>query len=92
MKVLFIGGKGIISEGVSRLAIEKGFDLYLLNRGNRNLYIPEGAKVINGDIRDYNTVKEVLKPYSFDVVVDWIAFTPDHIRSDLQLVAGNVVQ
>lgn len=92
MKVLFIGGTGIISEGVSKLAIEKGFDLYLLNRGNRSLYIPEEAKVINGDIRDYNTIKAVLKPYSFDVVVDWIAFSPYDIRTDIKLFAGNVGQ
>jgi nucleoside-diphosphate-sugar epimerase len=92
MKVLFIGGTGIISEAVSKLAIEKGFDLYLLNRGKRTLYLPEGAKVINGDIRDERAIKEVLKPYSFDVVVDWIAFTPEHLRTDLELFMGNVGQ
>ncbi len=92
MKALFIGGTGIISEAVSRLAIEKGADLYLLNRGNRPLYIPKGAKVINGDIRDYKSIKEVLKPYSFDVIVDWIAFTPEHVRTDLELFAGNAGQ
>lgn len=92
MKVLFIGGTGIISEAVSKLAIQKGIDLYLLNRGNRPLYLPEGAKAIYGDIRDKGNVREVLKSYSFDVVVDWIAFTPEHIRTDLDLFAGNVGQ
>ncbi|HEY9062888.1 MAG TPA: SDR family oxidoreductase [Pseudobacteroides sp.] len=92
MKVLFIGGTGIISEAVSKLAIQKGMDLYLLNRGNRPLYLPQGAKVINSDIRDKGTIKEVLKSHSFDVVVDWIAFTPEHIRTDLELFMGNVGQ
>ncbi len=35
MKVLFIGGTGFISTAVSRMAVEKGFELYHLNRGLR---------------------------------------------------------
>ena len=35
MKVLFIGGTGFISTAVSRQAIARGWELYLLNRGNR---------------------------------------------------------
>ena len=33
MKVLFIGGTGIISSACTRLAAEQGIDVYLLNRG-----------------------------------------------------------
>jgi len=33
MKVLFIGGTGIISSACSRLAVERGIELYHLNRG-----------------------------------------------------------
>ena len=33
LKVLFIGGSGIISSACSRLAVERGIDLYVLNRG-----------------------------------------------------------
>jgi len=35
MKILFIGGTGNISSSSSRLAIEKGYELYLLNPGKR---------------------------------------------------------
>ncbi|MCE1255337.1 MAG: NAD-dependent dehydratase, partial [Anaerolineae bacterium] len=52
MKVLFIGGTGVISSGVSKLALERGNDLYLLNRGQSSRPAPEGAKVLTGDIRD----------------------------------------
>lgn len=51
MKVLFIGGTGLISEAVSRLAVQRGIELYLFNRGERGEFVPEGAKVIQGDIR-----------------------------------------
>jgi nucleoside-diphosphate-sugar epimerase len=36
VKILFIGGTGTISAAISRRVLELGWDLYLLNRGNRN--------------------------------------------------------
>jgi nucleoside-diphosphate-sugar epimerase len=89
MKVLFIGGTGIISSACTRLAIEQGIDLYLLNRGKTTQReIPEGAQVLNGDIRDPQSVRAALGRRSFDAVVDWIAFTPQHVRTDLELFTG----
>ncbi|WP_054939784.1 SDR family oxidoreductase [Paenibacillus ihuae] len=92
MKVLFIGGTGLISEAVSRLAVERGMELYLFNRGERNEFVPEGAQVIQGDIRDAAGAAAALKGYEFDVVVDWIAFTPEHVQSDIELFAGKTKQ
>lgn len=92
MKVLFIGGTGIISEGVSKLAAQKGIDLYLLNRGLRNEFVPEGATLIKGDIRNPDAAAKALEGYEFDVVVDWIAFTPDHAHTDIKLFKGKVGQ
>lgn len=92
MKVLFIGGTGIISEAVSKLAVEKGMDLYILNRGQRTEFIPEGAKLIKGDIRDAKAASETLKDYHFDVVVDFIAFVPEHVKTDIELFKGNTDQ
>lgn len=92
MKVLFIGGTGNISEAVSRLAVEQGLDLYLLNRGTRGLFFPEKAKHIQGDIRDMASVSKVLDDYRFDVVVNWIAYNPDHVRTDLELFRGKIGQ
>ena len=49
MKVLFVGGTGFISTSVSRQAIARGIDLYLLNRGQHAIEIP-GAKLLRADI------------------------------------------
>jgi len=92
MKVLFIGGTGIISSACSPLAISKGIDLYLLNRGKSHRGIPAGAKVLNGDIRDRASAEEALAGHTWDVVVDWISFTPDHIQTDLDLFEGKTGQ
>lgn len=92
MKVLFIGGTGLISEAVSKLAVEKGIELYLFNRGNHVDSIPHGAHVITGNIRDAKAAKEILGNYSFDVVVNWVAFTPEQVKVDLEIFQGKTNQ
>ena len=91
MKVLFIGGTGFISTAVSRMAIERGMELYLLNRGIRSTEIP-GAHQLNGDIHNPESMRNALKDLKFDVVVDWIAFTPDDIERDLSVFRGRTEQ
>ena len=85
-KVLFIGGTGIISSACTQLAIDQGIDLYLLNRGQTSHRpIPKKAKSLLADVRDSSSVEAAIGSLAFDVVVDWIAFTPDHIKQDLEL-------
>lgn len=90
MKILFIGGTGVISSACSQLAIERGFDLYLLNRGITARLVPEEAKVLTGDVRDLDSARSALGDHSFDAVVDWIGFAPEHIETDLELFGGRV--
>ena len=92
MKVLFIGGTGVISSACSRLALDRGIDLYLFNRGQTARAIPEGARVLHGDIRDRASVGRALGDTTFDVIVNWIAFTPDHIEADIELFRGRTGQ
>lgn len=92
MKVLFIGGTGEISEAVSRLAVKKGIDLYLFNRGNNKEFMPQGAKLIEGDIYQEDKAADILADYSFDVVVDWIAFGPENIKRDIRLFRDKTEQ
>ncbi len=92
LKVLFIGGTGIISSACSALAIEQGMDLYLLNRGNTPRPAPEGAKVLRGDIREAGSARSALAGHTFDAVVDWIAYTPEHVEADLELFRGRTGQ
>lgn len=90
MKVLFIGGTGNISTASSRLAISKGIDLYHLNRGRSKVAI-KGVTSIVGDIGDPASLAE-LRSHTWDVVVNWIAFTPEDIERDLELFRGKTRQ
>jgi nucleoside-diphosphate-sugar epimerase len=92
MKVLFVGGTGIISSACSQLALDRGLDLYLLNRGQSSRPIPAGAEILHGDIRDPESVKKVLENRHFDSVVDWITFTPEQAETDIQLFKGHTDQ
>ncbi|WP_036380681.1 NAD-dependent epimerase/dehydratase family protein [Muricauda sp. MAR_2010_75] len=90
MKVLFIGGTGNISTPCSRLAIEKGIDLYHLNRGLTGVEIPK-VKTIIGDINKPETLSE-LSRHTWDAVVNWIVFTPEEMQRDIELFKGKTKQ
>ena len=92
MKVLFIGGTGTISTACTRLAAARGIDLYLFNRGHRQVEIPAGVSVIKGDINDRAETARLLAEHSFDSVVDWIAYDVEAIERDLELFRGKTDQ
>jgi len=92
MKVLFIGGTGVISSACSQLVVEHGLELYLLNRGQTSRRIPEAASVLHADIRDPQSVGRVLGNATFDVVVDWIGYTPEDVEADIDLFRGRIGQ
>jgi nucleoside-diphosphate-sugar epimerase len=93
LRVLFIGGSGVISSACSRLAVERGIELSVLNRGSTRVRpLPPEAEVLHGDIRDPASAREVLGGREFDAVVDWVAFTPEHVRADIDLFRGRTGQ
>jgi nucleoside-diphosphate-sugar epimerase len=92
MNVLFIGGTGVISSACSALAVERGMALFLLNRGQSVRPAPAGVQVLRGDIRDPGSVQAALAARSFDVVVDWVAYTPEQVEADLAFFRGRTGQ
>lgn len=93
IKVAFIGGTGIISSACAPRAIAQGMDLTLINRGDTSFRpIPDGATVIHADIRDAGSMRAALGSREFDVVVDFIAFTPEHVQADIDMFTGRTGQ
>ncbi len=89
MRILFIGGTGLISSACAALAVEQGHELVLVNRGRTsNVPLPHGVKVVHADVRDAEALREATAGKSFDSVVQWIGFTPEHIRPDVDVFAG----
>jgi len=93
MKALFIGGTGTISSGISRCAEELGWDLFLLNRGNRQDRVTMKATVLKGDINlDETEIARLVDGLRFDAIVDFIAFVPGQLERDYRLFAGKTNQ
>jgi nucleoside-diphosphate-sugar epimerase len=91
MKILFLGGTGIISTASTALAAKRGMDITLLTRGQHQSQLPKGVKALIADATDPALVQK-LETESFDAVVDWIAFTPADIERDLKLFGGRTRQ
>ncbi len=92
LRVLFLGGTGIISSASSWRAVEAGLDLTVVNRGKTSTRpLPPEARVLTADINDASAFAEVAGE-DFDVVVDWLAFTPDQVRARTDALRGRVGQ
>ncbi len=91
MRILFIGGTGNISAASSRLVVERGMDLSLLQRGKSQNSV-DGVTSIVGDIKTPGVVAAALEGLQWDAVVNWIAFTPEDIERDIELFRGKTRQ
>lgn len=92
MKALFIGGTGTISTEISRLCLRKGWDMTLLNRGLSDVEGLEAAHRIQGDISCEDEISKLLEDQQWDVVADFIAFTPEQVQRDIRLFEGRTSQ
>src|SRR6478752_2641762 len=92
-RTLFVGGTGVISSACVERALEQGHEVTVLNRGSSSTRpLPDGVEVLHADIRDPQSVHDVLGERSFDVAAEFLAFTPEHIRTDFDLFEGRVGQ
>ncbi|MBT3376421.1 MAG: NAD-dependent epimerase/dehydratase family protein [Lentisphaerae bacterium] len=93
MRVLLIGGTGIISTDITLLAAQRDdIDLYILNRGNLPQFIPEGVTLIQADINDADTVREKTRGMTFDVVADFLSYGVGALKQKLDLFRGRCGQ
>ena len=91
MKVLFVGGTGIISTHCVEDALARGWEVSLLNRGQSGA-VPEGCSHVKADIHDPEQVRQALGKQEFDAVIDWITFEPEQVASSVELFRGRTGQ
>ncbi len=92
MKILFIGGTGNISTACTTLAHQKGNEVFVLNRGKTNIPVPEGVKVLRGDAYYQQSLEDAIKGHHFDVVANFIAYTPEDVQRDINVFSGRIGQ
>ncbi|KFL31247.1 RNA-binding protein [Devosia riboflavina] len=88
--VLFIGGTGQISYPCVAEAVARGHKVSVFNRGKRGDALPQGVTSIVGDLAGPEYAE--LAKHNFDVVCQFIAFTPDQVARDIEVFAGHCGQ
>ena len=92
-KALFIGGTGTISTAiVEELSKKDEWEVWLLNRGNRAAEVPANVHQILCDISDEEDAAKKLSGMQFDVVSEFIGFTPEQVERDYRLFKGKTKQ
>ena len=92
MRALLIGGTGQISMAITKKLLKDGWEVYLLNRGNRTAEVPEGAHLILADINDEAVVAQKTEGLDFDCVCEFIGFVPAQVERDYRLFRGKTRQ
>ncbi len=91
MKVLLIGGTGNISASCARLCVERGMEVFLLNRGRRGVEMA-GARTLVADVKDPAQVESAVGTHHFDAVADFVAYTPEDVARDHAFFASRTRQ
>ena len=81
MKILIIGGTGVLSTDIVLRSLECGHAVSVLNRGHHISEIPKGVRIIKTNVRDVNDMSRKIKREQFDVVVDFLSFTERDLKT-----------
>lgn len=91
LNILFIGGTGQISLPCVELAVKAGHKVTVFNRGVRDEKLPRKVKTIAGDMKDKKAYAKLGKT-KWDVVAQFMVFTPEQMQLDLDTFTGNTAQ
>jgi nucleoside-diphosphate-sugar epimerase len=90
MRVLVIGGTGLISTGIVKALLARGHEVSVFNRGQRPSRLPEGVTYLHGDRKDYPAFEAAMQQVEVDAVIDMIAFVPEDTQSAIRAFRGRV--
>ncbi len=85
MKILIIGGSGILSSSVVDCCISNGHEVTIMNRGNNLEFTNDKARLIVCDARKPESVKKRLNELHFDAVIDFIVYQKEQLELSLSL-------
>jgi len=91
LNVLFIGGTGNISLSCVDEALKAEHRVSVFNRARTAVELPLGVTTIAGDLTDPAAYRHLGKA-GFDVVCQFIAFTPEQMAEDLAAFSGGTGQ
>ena len=90
MKLLLVGGTGVLSGAVARHALQSGFQVTMINRGRRP--VPEGAELLVCDCHRHAAIESMLSDRQFDAVIDFLCYTTEDVKTSFTLYSKHCSQ
>jgi nucleoside-diphosphate-sugar epimerase len=91
MRVLIVGGTGLISVGIVKHLLARKAEVVMFNRGQRKRNVPTSVGLITGDRNDPGFAR-AFQNERFDVVIDMICFTPEQAKASVAAFGGRCEQ
>lgn len=91
MKILVLGGTGVISRQIVKQAVARGFDVTMFNRGSRTLPECAGAREITGD-RKSADFASYFEGETYDTVIDMISFNREDAQQTIEVFGDKAKQ
>ncbi len=92
MKVLIIGGTGILSTAVVNECVKRNWTVTMLNRGHRKAFINPEVELIKCDVNQLDLVSQLLRDRHFDSVIDFLCYTEQDVEKSISLFACHTDQ
>jgi nucleoside-diphosphate-sugar epimerase len=92
MRVLIIGGTGLISLGIVKHLLERKAEVAMFNRGKASNPFSSSIKQFSGDRNQFDSFQNLFEKEHFDVVIDMICMKPEHAESDVKIFGGKCEQ
>lgn len=92
MKILILGGTGVISREIVKQGLEKGYDITIFNRGKKGIEFPEQVKVISGDRNDIEDFRFKMNDIKVDTVIDMICFNDSAAKQTVEIFRNKAKQ
>lgn len=90
MKVLLIGGTGVLSSAITEEALNRGFEITMINRGRRKL--PNGVRLVKADKSNHSLISKILQKERFDAVIDFLCYTSADLEKSFNFYSNYTQQ
>ena len=96
MKILFLGGAGMIGSAAAAEAAGRGHALTIVTRGEPRRALPAGVRQLRGDVYRPAELRAVLDAAGegerYDAVVNWVGYTPAQLAGQAELFSSRTGQ
>lgn len=88
MRIIMVGGSGILSSAVVDECIRLGYEVTIMNRGRNKAFINPKAKLIKCDVYNEQIVRETLQGLHYDVFIDFLVKTMPQLKYSLNMFSN----